>query len=385
MQSLHDLLRQRVPRIPVTQLLAGINVLVFLAMLTGGAGLWHSSNSVQLAWGANFGPATQDGEWWRLGSALFLHFGAVHLALNLWALWDSGQLVERMYGHASFAGIYFSSGFAGNLLSLVAHKGLAVSGGASGAIFGVYGALLAFLWRERSNLRPHEFRWLFWGAAGFAAVTIALGFLVTGIDNAAHIGGFIAGILGGIILARPIDMTKRVSQRSRLFAGSAFALAIAILISQIPAPAYRWSEEVLVRREIGEFLRDDAAISRAWQNILDEGKRGSISFDELAGRIDTAVGDRYEESFEQLSHLPPDPALPSAAAVEALRHYAERRRDASRALAEGLRAGKTAPILDALEMERKSRQLNQSDRAGVVKLKPKNGTSQGSTDPEDEQ
>lgn len=381
MPSLHDLLRQRVACIPVTQLLVGTNVLVFLAMLTGGAGLWHSSNGVQLAWGANFGPATQDGEWWRLGSAMFLHFGVIHLALNLWALWDGGQLVERMYGHARFAGIYFCSGLTGNLLSLVAYQGLAVSGGASGAIFGVYGALLTFLWRERGNLYSHEFSWLFWGAAGFAAVTIGLGFVVTGIDNAAHIGGFMAGILGGIILARPVDLTKRVSQRSRLFAGSAFALAIAILIGQIPAPAYRWSEEVLVRTEIGEFLRDDAAISHTWQNILDEGKRGSISFDELAGRIDTAVGNRYEESFEQLSHLPPDPALPSATAVEVLRHYAERRRDAARALAEGLRAGKIAPILDALEMEKESRQLTQPERAGVEKPKLKTEANRSSTEP----
>ena len=359
MLSLHDLLYQRVPRVPVTQLLVIINLLVFMAMLAGGAGLWHSSNSIQLAWGANFGPATQDGEWWRLGSAMFLHFGAVHLTLNLWALWDGGQLVERMYGHARFAGIYFASGLTGNLLSLVAHRGLAVSGGASGAIFGMYGALLVFLWRERRSLHPHEFRWFFWGAAGFAAATLILGFLITGIDNAAHIGGFLTGILGGIIFARPIDAVRSVSRRSRLLAGSVFAFAIIILSSQIPVRAYRWSEEVLARKEIGEFLRDDVAISHAWQTILDEGKRGDISFDQLAGRIDTAVGDRYEESFEQLSHLPPNPALPSAATVEILRHYAERRRDASRALAEGLRANKPEQIRDALEMAKQSRQLSQ--------------------------
>jgi rhomboid protease GluP len=359
MLSLHDLLYQRVPRVPVTQLLVIINLLVFMAMLAGGAGLWHSSNSIQLAWGANFGPATQDGEWWRLGSAMFLHFGAIHLTLNLWALWDGGQLGERMYGHARFAGIYFASGLTGNLLSLVAHRGLAVSGGASGAIFGMYGALLVFLWRERRSLHPHEFRWFFWGAAGFAAATLILGFLITGIDNAAHIGGFLTGILGGIIFARPIDAVRSVSRRSRLLAGSVFALAIIILSSQIPVRAYRWSEEVLARKEIGEFLRDDVAISHAWQTILDEGKRDDISFDQLAGRIDTAVGDRYEESFEQLSHLPPNPALPSAATVEILRHYAERRRDASRALAEGLRANKPEQIRDALEMAKQSRQLSQ--------------------------
>jgi rhomboid protease GluP len=118
----------------------------------------------------------------------------------------------------------------------------------------------------------------------------------------------------------------------------------------------------LVRKEIGEFLRDDAAIRDAWQNILDEGKRDDISFDQLAGRIDTSVGDRYEESFEQLSQLPHDPALPSAPTVGMLRDYAERRRDASRALAEGLRAGKPAQIMDALEMEKESRQLIRPDR-----------------------
>lgn len=163
MLSLHDLLSRQARGIPVTRLLVAINLIVFVAMLAGGAGLWHSSNSVQLAWGANFGPATQDGEWWRLGTAMFLHFGIIHLGLNLWALWDGGQLVERMYGSVRFTAIYFASGLTGNLLSLVANKGLAISGGASGAIFGIYGALLVFLWRERHNLHPRDFRWFFWG------------------------------------------------------------------------------------------------------------------------------------------------------------------------------------------------------------------------------
>jgi len=365
MLSLQDLLYRRTPRVPVTAVLVAANLLVFLAMLASGAGLWHSSNNVQLAWGANFGPATQDGEWWRLGTAMFLHFGAIHLTLNMWALWDGGQLVERMYGHARFALIYFSSGLTGNLLSLVAHKGLAISGGASGAIFGIYGALLVFLWRERRNLHPRDFRWFFWGAAGFASASFVLGLLITGIDNAAHIGGFLTGILGGVIFARPINGAEHVTARARVFAGSMLALSIAILIGRIPAPAYLWSQELLARKEIGQFLRDDAAISQAWQNILDEGKRGNVSFEELAGRIDTAVSHPYEESFEHLSHIPPNPAIPSAAALETLRHYAERRRDASRALAEGLRAHKPEQIHDALEMARQSTQVPQTDKDGL--------------------
>ena len=149
-------------------------------------------------------------------------------------------------------------------------------------------------------------------------------------------------------------------------------MAIVILISRFPyAPTME--RRMLARKEIGQFLRDDVAISQAWQTILDEGKRGNISFDELAGRIDTAVGDRYEESFEHLSHLPPNPAMPSAAALETLRHYAERRRDASRALAEGLRANKPEQIRDALEMAKQCGQLSQPAE-GKVRPERKNET-----------
>ncbi|MGV2481885.1 UNVERIFIED_CONTAM: rhomboid family intramembrane serine protease, partial [Salmonella enterica subsp. enterica serovar Weltevreden] len=79
------------------------------------------------------------------------------------------------------------------------------SGGASGAIFGVYCALLAFLWQQRATLDRREFVHVFWGACLFAAVTIVLGLNIAGIDNGAHIGGFVAGLLAGAALVRPLD------------------------------------------------------------------------------------------------------------------------------------------------------------------------------------
>ena len=335
---LEDLLGRRIARPAVTWLLIVANTLVFIAMVANGANVWHSPSGVQLAWGANFGPATQDGEWWRLASAMFIHFGLLHLAFNMWALWDGGRLVERMYGHLRFIALYLASGLAGNLLSLVVQGNDAISGGASGAIFGVYGALLACLWRERRNLHIEEFRWLFWGALAFSAVSIALGFLIPGIDNSAHIGGFVTGILGGIALARPLVGSYQAARRPRLAAAVVLALAIAVLIARIPAPKYRWSEEMRVRQEIAEFVREEPAIKRSWLDIVDESRRDGTTFDELAGQIDSAIGDRYEGSFEQLSQLPLDPALPSAPALENILQYVQQKRDATRALADELRA-----------------------------------------------
>jgi rhomboid protease GluP len=354
MQSLHDQLRQAMPKLRLTPLLIAVNILVFGAMLFNGAGLWHAQNSVQLAWGANFGPATQDGEWWRLGSALFLHFGLLHLVLNMWALWDGGQLVERMYGSFRFAGIYFVAGLVGNLLSLVAHAGLAVSGGASGAIFGTYGALLSYLWLERSRIQSGEFRWLFWAAIGFSVATIVFGLLIPGIDNAAHVGGLVAGILMGVLLIKSEPDEVASPQLGRWVTGLFLVFLVGVMVSQIPQPAYRWSDEKQIRQEIGEFLEQDAAITRAWETVLQQGRRNSVPSNEVADLVESVVAERYERSFEELSALPQDPGLPSAQAAEHWTRYAEQRRDASREMVEGLRARDPLRIKRALDQARQA-------------------------------
>ena len=316
-----------------------MNILVFLAMLVNGAGFWHSSNGVQLAWGANFGPATQDGQWWRLGSAMFLHFGIVHLALNTWSLWDVGQLAERMYGRWRFLCIYIISGLAGNLVSLVVQGNAAVSGGASGAIFGVYGAALVFLWRERSAIAQHEFRWLFWGALGFASLTIILGYIIPGIDNAAHIGGFLTGILASIVFSQTI--TARVMPiKITLATAFVIALACTVLFINLPAPKYRWSDELLLRDQINAFTVQNQAINRSWLDIINEGNQGNKTASELAGQIDLTISEPLEQSLEQLSNLPQNQALPSAAQLEQLIQNTEQRKAASTATAEKLRTQK---------------------------------------------
>lgn len=353
--NISALMRGRLALTPVTVALVAINVLVFAAMLAYGAGLWHSPNDVQLAWGAGFGPATKDGEWWRLGTAMFLHFGLVHLAMNMWALWDGGRLVERLYGSACFAVVFFGSGLTGNLLSLIVQGDRAVSGGASGAIFGIYGALLVWLWRERRRVHPTDFRWLFGGAALFTAVTIGFGLLIPGIDNAAHIGGLLSGALLGVALARPLSVRGPAADGySHWLATGAFLIAVTALVTRIPAPSYNWQEELQARTEIRDFLATDERIGRQWQAILDTGNRKGASFDELAGRIESDIATEYQQSFEQLSALHLDSAAPSAITVEILKKYAQLRSEASQDLAEGLRMNDKKRINEALERARQA-------------------------------
>ncbi|HAE99969.1 MAG TPA: rhomboid family intramembrane serine protease [Methylophilaceae bacterium] len=336
MQSLYNQLEAREPNVPITYLLISINVLVFVAMLVGGAGFWHSPNGIQLQWGANFGPATQDGEWWRLGTAMFLHFGIVHLLLNSISLWDVGQLVERMYGRWRYISIYLASGLFGNVLSLVVQGNDAVSGGASGAIFGVYGAVLVFLWRERAAITAREFRWLFGGGLVFAIITIVLGFIIPGIDNAAHIGGFLAGVLASISTAKSMK-AKKMPAHYAISSALILCIASTWLVLHIPKPKYKWSEELMLRSAIQHFITEDQEINRNWLAINYESKQGNQSFEELASKIDDTINQPYQESYEMLLKLPKDPALPSSQQLESLLLYTEQRKHQSEALVSGLR------------------------------------------------
>jgi rhomboid protease GluP len=336
LQSLQNILKQRTPEVVFTKLLIAANILIFFAMLKSGTGLWKSENGIQLSWGANFGPATQDGEWWRLASAIFLHFSIIHLAINMWSLWDAGQFVERMYGHTRFICIYLLSGILGNLTSLVVQGNSAVSGGASSSIFGIIGALLVYLWANRETVSLREFRLFFWGALGFSIAIIVLGFIIPGIDNSAHIGGFISGILLSIILL-PSIAHKSMQKSYSIMAAITLSISTVTLIYAIPAPQYKWVDEIYLRKQIDEFLMQDQAINRSWLDILQASKDENSTFNSLASKIDNNIVEPYEESFEKLSRLPENPALPSAAKLANLLKYTQERKNESKALADKLR------------------------------------------------
>lgn len=352
MPALTDLMRSKPREVPATTALVAINITVFLVMLAFGAGFWHSANGVQLAWGANFGPATQDGQWWRLFTAMFIHFGVIHLALNMLALWDIGRLVERLFGRTRFALLYLGSGVIGNLLSLVVQGNQAVSGGASGAIFSLYGALLVFLWRERKQVEASEFRWLFGGSLLFIGLMLGMGLVVTGIDNSAHGGGLVAGMLLGHVLLQPWAQGSASLPGSRTGAGVLTAVAVAALVTHIPQPKYLFGDELRARAAIEKFIDTDRAIRQRYEALLGSGMRAGASFDDVAGGIDSNVAAAYEHSFEQLMAAGVASNVPSAQTLQQMQAYATEQARAARDVAQGFRSQDPAQIKKALGQQK---------------------------------
>lgn len=195
---------QLTPRTFVTQALIAANVIVFVLMVLSGAGLMMPGIDQLLGWGANFGPRTLDGQWWRLLSCMFVHIGLVHLAFNMWVLWQIGQLVERLVGNTGFAVLYLVSGVGGSLASLLWHPDK-VSAGASGAVFGLFGGLLGFVLLCRHTIPMRIFRSLLETTLSFVAFNIVIGMMIPAIDMAAHVGGLAAGFLCGVGLSQPVE------------------------------------------------------------------------------------------------------------------------------------------------------------------------------------
>lgn len=113
-------------------------------------------------------------------------------------------------------------------------------------------------------------------------------------------------------------------------------------------PKYRWSQELLLRNEISQFLYEDQSINRSVLDILNKNKQGLSNSSDLAGQIDSAIVNRYDESFENLSKLPANPNLPSAMQLENILRYAEQRKQESKAIADKLREGKKIATLTPL-------------------------------------
>jgi rhomboid protease GluP len=184
----------------ITQILAGTNVAVFIAMAMARGSVAEPTIQELLPWGANVGQLTLSGQWWRLVTYMFVHAGVLHIGFNMWCLWDLGALCESLYGRWTYIALYFISGIAGGLASVGWHP-YGVSVGASGAIFGLAGALIASFKLGEFSLPRTAVSGILRSLIVFVAFNLVLGFVSTLTDNAAHLGGLLAGAVVGALVA----------------------------------------------------------------------------------------------------------------------------------------------------------------------------------------
>jgi rhomboid protease GluP len=207
-------------RSPATYILVGINCLVYLAMVANKVSPTNPTIEQLMHWGADrAGEVLIGGQWWRIITAMFVHVGFLHIALNMWCLWNLALLAEPLMGFVGVVGVYILTGAAGNLLSTfvswwwysgdwVKYHDFGVfpaGAGASGAVFGIAGALIVLLKSPRLPVPPYELRKLRKSVIYFAAINLILGFSISfgtrmigsgiSIDNMAHLGGFTCGLL----------------------------------------------------------------------------------------------------------------------------------------------------------------------------------------------
>jgi len=259
----------------ITPLLIDINIVLFAIMVLSGANLLLPSNHILLQWGANFKPMTLDGQWWRLLTCCFLHIGILHLLMNMYALMYIGLLLEPYLGRLRFIVAYLLTGLASSLASLYWHD-LTVSAGASGAIFGMYGIFLAML---TTKLIPKEVRGpLLSSIAVFVGYNLLAG-MKSGIDNAAHIGGLISGLLIGYLFYPGLRQpgNPRLTYSTLAVAALLILTTTVVAYKKMPNDIPIWQKNMesisdMERTAIAVLYLDSTATKEKWlEKIKDPG------------------------------------------------------------------------------------------------------------------
>jgi rhomboid protease GluP len=242
------------PKIHLTNALILANVLMFLVVLVLGtiflpraSGRWLLPQFTQpqlIFWGANWGPLTLTIQPWRLLTANYLHGGILHIATNMFCLWGLGRMAESFYSKPDFLLAYTFTGIAGALASVLVTPIGAPSVGASGAVFGIAGLMLATMRWGHIPLPGDVRTAVYKDVLRFSFLNLAIGFVVPHIDNMGHVGGLLSGVLAGVVLGRRLDR----SPESIAFRWKAWAVLVALLALAIYGTMrfhYRLTHEAL--------------------------------------------------------------------------------------------------------------------------------------------
>ena len=344
----------------VTPTLVTLNLVAYVVacVLSGGVNL---DPYELLRLGANAGLYTTQGEWWRLLTGTFLHIGLPHLAFNMWALWNAGRLTERLFGSGPYLAIYLLAGVLASLASTVWNP-ILMSVGASGAVFGVLGALLAFVLRGNglpgAIVRAHRLSTLL-----FIAFNLVLGALNPSVDNAAHVGGLLTGLMLGWMLARPLDNRHARPVAAQQWAATcAFAAAVLIIggayigatKSAAETPSGWFRNNAWYADKEGGVVRAEVALASQWQ-------AGLISPEQYVQGMRRDVLPFYEDAEKRISRTAPARASNEERDYSTLLlNYVTRRREWLQSVVDN------AEDMDAGEAQRTAELSRRTDRAQAV-------------------
>jgi membrane associated rhomboid family serine protease len=337
-----EMLRARTGRLVVTPLLVALNAIIFVGMLFG-SGAFNDIQTL-VAWGGNFAPRTTNGEWWRLAGSMFVHGGLFHFLTAMAALVSLGLILERAVGRIAFATIYLASGLLASVVSLWTTSPTSVSFGSSGAVFGIYGLLVAsVVWAMVS--RP---------AAGVPLITVkrlaaaAVPFLLynlvsESLGTTSEMAGFGAGFVSGLLVARGVGREKPAVIRAAWVMAAASAI---VVMSALPLRGI-----IDFRPEIAGIAAVEERTASAYDDALANYHVGRIRAKELIQVIDRTILPDLQTVHARVAALRgvPHEQVPLATAA---REYFQLREASWRRRAEGLGKSNTSILRDAEQTER---------------------------------
>lgn len=344
-ESFRDALRARTSHVLVTPAIVLISATVVGGMLFGASAI--SDPDTLVAWGASLGTRTTNGEWWRLVTSTFVHTGTLHLLVDVAVLIQLGGILERLVGRLAFTAVHLSAGAFTGLVNLGSHP-VAVSVGASGAIFGLYGLLLASLiWqivrRRRGHPEPDADRSAAPGVTiplmamkrlGVGAAVFIVFSALSGLVHVAEFTGLLVGLMYGLVLARGVSENgpRALHVACAMVATGAITVACAIPLRNIAD----------VKPEIARVLATEERTAAAYQAGFDAFKRGRMTAEALAQLAEGTIMPELQAAdvrMKALKNVPPEhqPLVADA------REYLRLRSTSWRARANAIRRRYTDP------------------------------------------
>jgi len=348
-------LRARIRWPLVTYALAVANVAVFVMMLTG-AGAFDDPATL-VAWGGNFGPRTTGGERWRVVTSIFVHRGLLHLLVTVAALVHVGLVLERVVGPFTFGMMFLAAGVLGSIMNVAAAP-IGVFVGATGAVFGLYGLLIAAAFRGLLQHTAVRIPLMALARLAPVAALFVLYCLTAGDPSVSAKVGLCTGIVGGIALTRSV---RDYGARLRRFAALGTATAAIVLMS---AMALRAVTDV--RPEIGTVVADEERTASAYAGAVARFTRGRMNARELAHVIEQTIIPDLQRGRARVAALAAVPAADAILVAETL-EYLRLRQDGWRARADALRNSNMRQLGEADEIEQASLRVFERLRSTVRK------------------